>query len=80
MPGDVIGRSELPRAVDDTLARETSNTGDKIGRLRLQTAGGRDVYSAELLGKQTEIVTLDARGRVLSHELVVQSPGRAPSP
>jgi hypothetical protein len=68
MPGQAVGRSELPSAVDDSLARETGKSGNQIGRLRLQTRGGRDVYSADLVGPRGEVVTLDDTGRVLSRQ------------
>jgi hypothetical protein len=66
MPGQAIGRSELPSAVDESLARESRNIGNAIGPLRLQKQpDGRDVYSANLVGKRGEVVTVDATGRVL---------------
>lgn len=68
MPGQPVGRSELPRAVDDTLTRESGKAGDEIGRLRLQTRGGHDEYSADLVGNRGEILTVDSKGRVLSRQ------------
>lgn len=68
MPGQAIGRSALPSPVDDGLARETAKTGNEIGRIRLQTRGRHDVYSADLVGNRGEVVTLDRNGRVLSRQ------------
>lgn len=69
MPGQAIGRSELPPLVDDSLARESRAAGTQIGRLRLQTRGGNDVYSADLVGQRNQVLTLDAKGHVLSRQL-----------
>lgn len=66
MPGQAVGRSVLPAPVDHQLQQETRATGSEIGPLRLQTRDGEKVYSADLQGARSEVVTLDAHGRVLS--------------
>jgi hypothetical protein len=66
LPGQAVGRSALPAPVEEGLAKETGAAGAEIGRLRLQKRGGQEVYSAELLGPHPEVVTLDAKGNVVS--------------
>jgi hypothetical protein len=58
--------SELPAPVQDSLSRQAREAGGELGRLRRQTRDGRVVFSADVVGKRGEVVTVDRNGRLLS--------------
>jgi hypothetical protein len=66
MPGEVVGMSELPGPVQDSLLRQAHDVGGQLGRLRRQTSDGHIVFSADVVGSRAEIVTVERNGRLLS--------------